>query len=103
MAKARRLKLSEALHALGVPNVYFQPPESKKLSYPCLIYNLSSGDNKYADNSSYIFRTKYDLLYISRDPDDEMVDKIIETFEYCRHGRHYVSDNLIHDAFVIFW
>lgn len=38
--------------ALGSKNVYFQPPESVKLKYPCIIYGLSKLPIKHADDST---------------------------------------------------
>ena len=36
----RRLQLHEELcSVLGSRNVYFQPPETIKLTYPCIIYS----------------------------------------------------------------
>ena len=44
----RRLELQEKLEQLvGNSNVYFQPPASVMLSYPCVIYSVGSGDAKY--------------------------------------------------------
>ena len=41
---ASRLNLHNSLiEALGTKSVYFQPPESVKLVYPCIIYEESKG------------------------------------------------------------
>ena len=47
----RRLQFHRILcEILGSEYVYFQPPESKKLHYPCIVYNRATGLSNYADN-----------------------------------------------------
>ena len=46
--ETRRLELDADLRALlGSTNVYFQPPETKKLKYPCFIYERVLGEHTY--------------------------------------------------------
>lgn len=100
---ASRLELQTLLeNILGSRNVYFQPPESTKISYPAIIYNRSRIDQDYADNDSYQIRKAYDLLVIDKNPDSIIPDNIIK-LPYCSFNRHYVSDNLNHDAFTIYY
>lgn len=82
------------------PHVYYQPPESIKLEYPCIIYNKSRKYAIHADNDKYLKYTSYDVLVISKDPDDPLVD-LVWNLQNCRHDRSYSSDNLHHDAFTI--
>ena len=35
---------------LGTRNVYYQPPESLKLKYPCIVYNRRNISNVDANN-----------------------------------------------------
>lgn len=86
-----------------VPNVYFQPPETIKLSYPCVVYNLSSIDHQYADNKTYIGKRRYECTLITKDPDDDRVDEIVNTFELCKFDRFFTANNLNHNVFVIYW
>lgn len=87
---------------LGSRNVYFQPPESIKINYPAIIYSRSRIDQDHADNDSYQIRKAYDLLVIDKNPDSVIPDNIIK-LPYCSFNRHYVSDNLNHDAFTIYY
>ena len=48
MALRSRLGLDEILRSLA-PNVYFQPPETIKIKYPCIIYSLDDYDTRFAD------------------------------------------------------
>lgn len=99
----RRLELHEILCALlGSRNVYFQPPESVKLKYPCIIYSRQRIETGFADNAPYKIDKCYELTLITSDPDSELVDKLL-TLPMCKHDRHYTSDNLNHDTYTIYY
>lgn len=99
----RRLELDSILRGiLGSDNCYFQPPESVKLRYPCIVYTRVSGDTQYADNIPYSFRTFYKVIYIDQDPDNEVIMELAK-LPYCRMGRHYTANNLNHDTFSIYY
>ena len=101
---ARRLQLQAELEELlGSRNVYFQPPESKKLKYDCIIYNRDNVASTKADNHNYLNVNRYNVMFLSRDPDNEMPIKILEHFEYCTYSRHYVADNIYHDVFTLYY
>lgn len=114
-----RLDFNQALKdVLGSEHVYFSPPESVKLVYPCIIYERDPYKTENADNKIYYLYTKYTVTYIDRDPDagefkqneryeDEeetnMIQKILFTFPLCSHDRSFVSDNLNHNVFTIYF
>lgn len=95
-----RLDLSKWFHAL-CPNVYFQPPESVKLKYPCIIYERRSGDTTYADDSTYRFVYSYTVTYIDPNPDSVVPEKIAQ-LPMCKMDRCFTSDNLNHSIFIIY-
>lgn len=100
----RRLQLHEELCSiLGSRHAYFQPPESVKLSYPCIIYGRNNADTKHADNVPYLYRKQYELTIITKDPDDPLVDAVATHFQSIRFNRHYTADNLNHDVFLLYW
>ena len=104
MAKASRLKLHEELCTLlGSRNVYFQPPESIKMKYPCIVYSLSNLDYKHANNGVYKSTKAYEVIIIDPDPDGNIYDKLPEHFQMCRFNREYTADDLNHYAFTIFY
>ena len=101
---ASRLKLHEELCALlGSRNVYFQPPESLKLRYPCIVYALSGVDKNNANNRAYITDKRYELTIIDYDPDSELSDKILEYFPKSSFDRPFVSDNLNHWVITLYY
>lgn len=97
----RRLKLHDILIKI-CPNVYFNPPESVKLIYPCIVYNRSNGNTKYADNNPYTFKVNYQLIIMDKDPDSELIDKVA-MLQTARYDRHYKVDKINHDVFDIYF
>ena len=100
----KRLYLQDELEALmGPQHVYFQPPASVHLAYPCVIYNLQAGDMKHADDSVYAYTNRYELMFIYRKPNMEIVEKVMRTFPMCSISRIYVADNLYHYVFNLYY
>ena len=98
-----RVELDTILRTtLGTTNVYFDPPESFKLKYPCIVYSLGGHTERKAENQTDIGLKRYTLLYITKDADDPMVDTL-EDLEYCHLNRPYASDGLFHYAFDIYF
>lgn len=101
---ARRLNLHEELtEELGIEYCYFQPPESIKIHYPCVIYKMDTGDTQFADDKPFLFRRRYELIIVSKDPDEELVDTIAYHFPMSRFGRFYTKDNLNYWTFQIYY
>jgi len=99
----RRLELHEMLcEALGSRNVYFQPPASKVMEYPCIRYNLYDIDNVYADNLPYLQNIGYQITVIDRDPDSEIVERVSK-IPGIRFNRFYTADNLNHTIFILYY
>lgn len=99
-----RLELHNKLkEVLGNDNVYFKPPESVKLEYPCFIYNISDVNVRHADNIKYSRMKRYQILHIYKNPDEDLIYPIQDAFLYSRFSRHYTSDNLNHDIFEVFF
>lgn len=100
-SKNRRRKLHQILtDILGSKNVYFQPPETVKLKYPCIIYHEDYIDTTYADNIPYLHKKRYSITVIDRDPESVIKDKISD-LQACLFERHFTVDNLYHTVFNI--
>ena len=97
MAKSRQ-QLSEILNKImGVPKrVYFQPPATIKMSYPCIIYKFDDIDTTFADNKKYV------VMVVTRDPDSDLPMKIAQ-LPMCTMNRAYPSDNLYHYVFDLYF
>lgn len=99
--ESRRLELNDKLQQiLGSTNVYFQPPASIQLSYPCIIYSFDDEYTLYAGNESYLDRDKYTLTLITKDPLPDELMSGIKAIPYTRFDRHYVADNLHHFTYT---
>lgn len=97
-----RLKLQALLEELlGSQNVYFQPPASVRMSYPAIVYSLSGINTVSADNRKYAMFDGYQLTYIDKNPDSDMVHKITN-LPRCRFDQYFVKDNLNHYNFTIY-
>lgn len=100
-----RTEFQNALElALGSPYVYYQPPEGfQTYKGNRIIYSREKIDFSIADNKKYIGHSKYSVTLISRDPDWSLVEDILHMFQYCEHDRHYISNNLNHDVYIIYY
>ena len=100
---ANRLDLQAELEELlGSRNVYFQPPASVRINYPAIVYTRSDIDNTFADDSVYIQSHFYEVTVIDEDPDSKIVDAVSK-LPTCRFSRHFTSENLNHDTFIIYY
>lgn len=92
----------QAILEVACSNVYFQPPASVEMVYPAIVYERDTAQTKFANNLPYAFDQKYQMILISRNP-DETIFKALASLPKCVHERFYVSDNLNHDVFVIYF
>lgn len=100
---ATRQELQAKLEELlGSKNVYYDPPETLKISYPAIIYYKSKIETRKANNSTYSKNTRYDITVIDRRPDNPVIDKLME-LPYCSYDRPYKSDNLNHDVLSLYY
>ena len=100
---ADRLELHSVLQELlGSSNVYYQPPESIKMQYDAIRYSKKTIDSKYANDRKYSMIDCYEIIVISRLPDDPVTKKLL-SLPYCSYDRHYIADNLHHDVLTIYW
>lgn len=100
---ASRLELHNRLEELlGSKNVYYQPPESVKMSYPAIRYSVNRINTKKADGLVYSKNKQYTITVIDRNPDNPVIDKLMD-LPYCSFDRHYVSNNLNHDVLTLYY
>lgn len=100
---ATRLELQGLLEELlGSKEVYYQPPESVKMSYPAIVYSIDDIETTFANNSPYTFSHRYQITVIDRLPDNEVINKILN-LPMSSFDRHYASDNLNHDVILLYF
>lgn len=99
----RRLELQKILvEKLGSKYVYFNPNETAKLTYPCIVYHFASIKSNNADDKKYINRKCYKMQFISREQNDEVVEKLLD-IPFCSHMNHSIIDQLHHDTFTLYY
>lgn len=99
----KRMQLQVELERIAGRNVYFQPPASIQLVYPCVIYSLSAGDMKRADNSVYMYTDRFELIFIYKQYNSEIITKVLRAFPMCSVSRVYIADNLYHYVFNLYY
>ena len=100
---ARREELQAIFEALlGTPNVYFQPPSSKQIEYPCIVYKRDNADTAFADNVPYRYEQRYMVTFIAQSPSERTPLKIA-ALPRCTNLRHYTVKNLNHDVFTLYF
>ena len=98
-----RIDLQTQLQTLlGSNHVYFQPPETIKMEYPAIVYEVSDVLTHHANDDTYMSKRRYSVQLITKDPDSTSVDDILN-LPYASFDRHYVSDNLHHYTFDLYY
>lgn len=96
-----RLELQTLLETLlGSGNVYFQPPPSFMMAYPCIVYSRTNIRPTFADNIPYSLTNEYTVTVIDANPDSTIPIKVA-ALPLTKFDRHFVTDNLNHDTFSI--
>ena len=99
----RRLELHQILNGIpGVKKASFQPPESVKLEYPCIVYQLQNVDMRSANDHPYKNRDGYQITIIDRNPDSK-IRQTVERFMLCRFNRFFTSDGLNHWVYTLYY
>lgn len=102
--ETKRLELDAKFREiLGSGNVYFQPPETLKMQYPCIIYFKTSVPARYANNLVYSYKQGYTVTYVDKDPDAELPFTLLKTIPYTRIDSFYKSEGLNHTKLTIFY
>jgi len=98
-----RLQLQQIFEdILGVVAVYFQPPETLQLQYPCIVYSKSKPNTIYADDNPYRHHAMYQATIIDSNP-DSLIPAYVAAMPLSAYDRHYTRDNLHHDVYNVYF
>lgn len=97
---APRSELSALLRSIS-DNVYFQPPASAQMKYPCILYKRDGENTQSADNDTYQRIDKYLITVMDYDPDG--LREKVKQIPHCKFVRWFAADNLNHDIFSLFY
>ena len=115
MERRSDLLIQELKDLLGTDEVYFQAAPDvgngddeayifTGINYPCFVMERTTAYQPNANDRKYLFRPGYQVTYINQDePDPEMLETVIRHFSCCSYQRHFVSNNLHHDVFMIYY
>ena len=84
------------------PCVKYQPGASTTLTYPAIVYKLDDMPAIYANNKPYHWDHRYEIQIIDRDPESPLRERAVQ-LPMCRFERPFVSDNLYHFVFEIYY
>lgn len=100
---AQRQQLQSLLkEILGSSNVYFQPPATISMGYPCIVYKRDYSKTEFANNRPYKHCKRYTVTVIDQDPDSDIPDKIA-ALPMCVFDRFFTADDLNHDVYKLFF
>lgn len=92
------------LESTNTGKVYFQPPSSVQLNYPCWVVERSKVYQPKANDKTYLFRPGYKCIFMNcEEPDPDVLYEISRRYENCHYQNHYVKDNINHDVFLIYY
>lgn len=101
MAKSSRLKLQKTLeNIMGKDKVYYCPPSTLKMTYPCIVYSKANIDATTANDTMYVLHDRYNVTLISRTPDDPRIRQLL-SLQGASYSNGYISDGLCHDVVSI--
>ena len=99
-----RTELHEVLCGLlGNRRAYYQPPESIRLSYPCIVYSEKIPSILHADNRPYKTDRCYKITLISGDPDEPLRFNLEQLPMIRMLTEPYTSDNLHHFVYQLYY
>lgn len=97
-----RLELhAELVAALGSSHVYYQPPPTVKMVYPCIVYQRDNEDRTYADNHGYLMYDRYQVTVIDRNPDSVLWKRVLD-LPMARFSSRHIIDGLNHDVLSVY-
>ncbi len=95
------MTVEDAIRQEARKHVFFQPPETVKITYPAIIYTLQHVTMRHADNLPYMKHKAYKVTIIDKNPDSVLPDKM-EELPFVRFETKYSSDNLHHFVYQIY-
>jgi hypothetical protein len=101
---SKRTYLQEQLQTImGSNRVYYDPPESTAMIYPCIRYSLNKQLFRYANNKKYMNKTAYTITLIDKSSiSGEKTCELLNRLDYCSFERTYTADGLHHYIYNIY-
>ena len=71
--------------------------------YPCIVYKRDEADSKFANNSLYLYKQRYQVTLMTLDPDASALFQAILLLPLTSFDRSFAVDNLNHDVFNLYF
>ena len=82
--------------------VYFQPPSTIQMKYPCIMYKRDNQKDFFSNDRKYLGMKRYLVTSVDSNPDSPTPDKISD-LQYCSFSAHFVSDGLNHYVYTLYF
>lgn len=89
----------------GIPDVvaaYLQAPPANMMQYPCILYSLDDRGTAFADNNPYRHTKRYQVTVIDRNVRSTIPDEVAK-LPMCSFDRRFMSNNLYHEVFNLYF
>lgn len=73
------------------------------MEYPCIVYELSGINTRQADNKKYLKFKRYSITVITRNPDDNLPEAILDHFDNCSFDRQFKTAGLYHNVLTLYY
>ncbi len=97
---SKRKELDSKLRQI-LPNVYYQPPATIKMQYPCAVYSRNRTNPFFADNQKYVRKETYRITVVDENPDSVYADAVDQLVE-ARWVNSFSTQGLHHFVFEIY-
>ena len=85
------------------PSAHYMRPLGNHMTYPCFVYKSLAPKQVRADNRNYLTMNCYEVLYISETENEAIIEEMTSSFGHCSAGAPYISDDLYHYPFTIYY
>ncbi len=101
--ETKREELNEIfVDFLGSRQVYFQPDDKIRISYPAIVYEIDDQYVIHADNRPHRRMDRYQVTIIDRNP-DVPARLLVETLPMCTFSRAFAQDGLNHRIYSLYF
>jgi len=97
----KRSDLSAVLHKI-LPNVYYQPPATLMMKFPCIVYSLSGEERVRADNGTYLLLKRYSVTVVDQNPDSTYPD-MVGDLPWASAEKPYSADGFYHFPYTLYY
>lgn len=73
------------------------------MEFPCIRYKLSDIETWKANNKLYNHMQCYEVVYITRKPDDSLVDEILKAFDFISFTNAMCVNDLWHYRYKLYY